>query len=37
MIEPRPAFVEYWERISTRPAAKRAAALDDALMPLPAS
>jgi glutathione S-transferase len=37
MIEPRPAFVEYWERISSRPAAKRAAALDDALMPLPAS
>jgi len=32
-IEKRPAFVEYWERISARPAAKRAAELDDALMP----
>jgi glutathione S-transferase len=32
-IEKRPAFVDYWERISARPAAKRAAALDDALMP----
>jgi glutathione S-transferase len=31
-IEPRLAFTEYWARISTRPAAIRAAALDDALL-----
>jgi len=31
-IEPRAAFTEYWTRISTRPAAIRAAALDDALL-----
>jgi glutathione S-transferase len=31
-IEKRPAFVEYWERVSTRPAAVRAAEIDDALM-----
>jgi glutathione S-transferase len=36
-IEKRPAFVDYWERISARPAAKRANELDDALMPAPAS
>ena len=32
-IEKRPAFEDYYGRISERPAAKRAAALDDALMP----
>jgi glutathione S-transferase len=32
-IEPRPAFQEYWSRISSRPAARRARELDDALMP----
>ena len=31
-IEKRPAFVEYWERLSTRPAYRRAAELDDALI-----
>jgi glutathione S-transferase len=31
-IEKRPAFVEYWERLSTRPAYLRAAELDDALI-----
>jgi glutathione S-transferase len=31
-IEKRPAFQRYWERISARPAAKRADAIDDALM-----
>jgi glutathione S-transferase len=31
-IEKRPAFVEYWERISTRPAYLRATELDDALI-----
>ena len=31
-IEKRPAFERYWERISARPAAKRADAIDDALM-----
>jgi glutathione S-transferase len=36
-IEKRPAFADYWERISARPAAKRAAALDDALLPPQAS
>lgn len=30
-IEKRPAFERYWERLSTRPAARRAAELDDAL------
>jgi len=32
-IEPRPAFRRYWARIADRPAAKRANALDDALLP----
>ena len=31
-IEKRPAFERYWARISARPAAKRADAIDDALM-----
>jgi glutathione S-transferase len=31
-IEKRPAFAEYWERLSTRPAYLRAAELDDALI-----
>ena len=31
-IEPRPAFVEYWEQLAARPAYKRAAELDDALI-----
>jgi glutathione S-transferase len=31
-IESRPAFQRYWERISTRPAAVRAAEIDDALI-----
>jgi glutathione S-transferase len=31
-IEKRPAFVDYWERLSTRPAYLRAAELDDALI-----
>lgn len=32
-IEPRPAFVAYWDRIKGRPARARANALDDALIP----
>ena len=32
-IEPRPAFQQYWQRISARPAYARARQLDDALMP----
>jgi glutathione S-transferase len=32
-IEKRPSFEAYWNRISTRPAILRAAAIDDALMP----
>jgi glutathione S-transferase len=32
-IEKRPAFANYWQRISSRPAYARAAKLDDALMP----
>ena len=32
-IEPRPAFQEYWDRISRRPAAVRAQEIDDAAMP----
>ncbi|HEX8448692.1 MAG TPA: glutathione S-transferase family protein [Allosphingosinicella sp.] len=32
-IDRRPAFVDYFERISSRPAAVRARELDDALMP----
>jgi glutathione S-transferase len=31
-IEKRPAFQQYWERISARPACARATELDDALM-----
>jgi glutathione S-transferase len=31
-IEKRPAFVDYWERLSARPAYLRAAALDNALI-----
>lgn len=31
-IEPRPAFAAYWARVSARPAMKRAAELDDALL-----
>ena len=30
-LERRPAFTDYWERLAARPAAKRAAELDDAL------
>jgi glutathione S-transferase len=33
MIEKRPAFEAYWSRICDRPAAIRARAIDDALMP----
>ncbi|AOH86648.1 glutathione S-transferase [Sphingomonas panacis] len=32
MLEPRPAFVAYWNRVSARDAFKRAAAVDDALI-----
>jgi glutathione S-transferase len=32
-MDKRPAFERYWERISARPAAKRAKEIDDALMP----
>jgi glutathione S-transferase len=32
-IEKRPVFERYWERVSARPACKRAKELDDALMP----
>ena len=32
-FEPRPAFVEYVGRITSRPAARRARELDDAAMP----
>ncbi len=32
MIEKRPAFLAYWERISRRPAAIRAKEIDDALL-----
>ncbi len=32
-IEKRPAFAQYWERISKRPAALRAKEIDDALTP----
>ncbi len=32
-IEKRPVFERYWQRVSTRPACKRAKELDDALMP----
>jgi len=33
MIEKRPAFEAYWQRLSQRPAAVRAKAIDDALVP----
>lgn len=36
-FEPRPVFVEYTERCGDREAARRAAALDDALLPKEAS
>jgi glutathione S-transferase len=32
-IEKRPVFERYWQRVSARPACKRAKELDDALMP----
>jgi glutathione S-transferase len=32
-IEKRPAFERYWERMRMRPAARRAAEMDDALLP----
>jgi glutathione S-transferase len=32
MIEKRPAFEQYWQRLSARPAAVRAKTIDDALM-----
>lgn len=32
-VERRPAFERYWDRIKTRPAALRAAEIDDALLP----
>jgi glutathione S-transferase len=32
-IEKRPSFEAYWNRLAARPAAVRAAAMDDALMP----
>jgi glutathione S-transferase len=32
MIEKRPAFEQYWQRLSARPAAVRAKKIDDALM-----
>jgi glutathione S-transferase len=32
-IEKRPVFERYWQRLSTRPACKRAKELDDALVP----
>jgi len=35
-IEKRPAFERYWQRLSIRPACKRAKELDDALAPRPA-
>lgn len=31
-LESRPAFVSYWDRVSSRPAARRAAEIDDALL-----
>jgi glutathione S-transferase len=33
MLEKRPAFVQYWQRLSARPAAVRAKEKDDALVP----
>ncbi len=32
-LEKRPAFVDYWQRVSDREAYRRATALDDALLP----
>jgi glutathione S-transferase len=32
-LEERPAFVDYWQRLSSRPAYVRASELDDALVP----
>jgi len=32
MIEKRSAFERYWERVSTRPASRRAVEIDDALI-----
>jgi glutathione S-transferase len=32
-MEKRPAFEQYWARLSARPAAKRAREIDDALIP----
>jgi glutathione S-transferase len=32
-IEKRPAFAQYWQRLSARPACVRARELDDALVP----
>jgi len=32
-IEPRPVFVDYWGRLSQRPALQRSSALNDALLP----
>jgi glutathione S-transferase len=34
-IEKRPTFEQYWQRVSSRPASKRAKELDDALVPRP--
>jgi glutathione S-transferase len=33
VVEKRPAFEKYWAHISARPAALRAAEIDDALLP----
>lgn len=33
MLEKRPAFERYWDRIKDRPAAIRAREIDDALLP----
>lgn len=33
MIERRPTFEAFWDRIAVRPAARRASAIDDALLP----
>ena len=32
-LEKRPAFVDYWSRLESRPARLRAVAIDNALMP----
>jgi glutathione S-transferase len=36
MIEKRPAFERYYNRLASRPAAERARQIDDALAPAPA-